>query len=102
MVVMTNTGRSVFLWRPVNSTLPLYWPILTRNPRPHRVSLSYSVAARVHTGVAKMGESAPSGDCGIVCRTNSSAVIHAVRRTNSKSHELLEKVERRATRLIAR
>jgi len=22
MVVMTNTGRNVFLWRPVNSTLP--------------------------------------------------------------------------------
>ena len=44
----------------------LYWPDITRIPRPHRVSLSYSIAAHVNTGVTKTAESAPSSDRGTV------------------------------------
>ena len=42
--------------------------------------------------MAKTGESAPSGDCGTVCRTNSKSVIPTVRRTNSKSLNILKKI----------
>ena len=44
----------------------LYWPVITRKPHPHRVSLSYSLAAHVNTGVTKTAESAPSSDRGTV------------------------------------
>jgi len=47
-------------------TIVLYWPDITRNPRPHRVSLSYSIAAHVNMGATKTAESAPSSDRGTV------------------------------------
>jgi len=85
MFILGSRKIVTVLYTLVQLTTVVLTYSLTQNPRARRVSLSYSVAAHVHTGVTKTGESAPSGDCGTVCRTNSNAVIHTVRHTNSKS-----------------
>jgi len=62
-------------------------PSLTRNPRPHRIFLTYSLLAQFKTGVTKRTNLRHL----VTCRTNILWLIYTARRTNSNGLNFLEK-----------